>query len=67
MMKYRWELEDFLNHCRKVARFNVGKQFCDEDVSDDESECGLQGTETMEVHGEAAFEQVVEDPSDAEI
>ena len=24
IMKYKWDLEDFLEHCRKVARFHQG-------------------------------------------
>lgn len=57
MMKYRWELEDFLSHCRKVARFNVGKQFCDEEVSDDD-ESELQGTDPTEANEQAGLEQL---------
>lgn len=30
IMKYRWPLEAFLEHCRAVARFNVGRIFPEE-------------------------------------
>jgi len=42
IMKYRWPLEGFLDHCRAVARFNVGRQLPDEAA---EGQCGDAGAE----------------------
>ncbi|CAL1147949.1 unnamed protein product [Cladocopium goreaui] len=41
IMKYKWDLEDFLEHCRKVARFHQGAEFSD---SDAEEEAAWQDT-----------------------
>jgi hypothetical protein len=38
MMKYRWPEDGFLEQCRKIARFNVGKVFPDEDVEESGNE-----------------------------
>ena len=40
-MKYKWDLEDFLEHCRKVARFHQGAEVSD---SDAEEEAAWQDT-----------------------
>eukprot|EP00435_Cladocopium_sp_Y103_P010461 s2128_g2.t1 len=34
IMKYKWDLEDFLEHCRKVARFHQGTDLADSDAEE---------------------------------
>lgn len=51
IMKYKWDLEDFLQHCRKVARFHNGIEFADSEAEEVEEAChspvaedaGMQG------------------------
>jgi hypothetical protein len=49
-MKYKWDLEDFLEHCRKVARFHQGGEF-DLADSDAEEEAAWQDTAIVEDRG----------------
>ena len=36
IMKYKWDLEDFLEHCRKVARFHQNTDLADGDAEEEE-------------------------------
>eukprot|EP00434_Breviolum_minutum_P029158 symbB.v1.2.025793.t1/scaffold2521.1/size77047/3 len=39
IMKYKWDLEDFFQHCRKVARFHNGIEFADSEAEEVEEAC----------------------------
>eukprot|EP00929_Paragymnodinium_shiwhaense_P010251 TRINITY_DN114825_c0_g1_i1.p1 TRINITY_DN114825_c0_g1~~TRINITY_DN114825_c0_g1_i1.p1 ORF type:complete len:516 (-),score=62.30 TRINITY_DN114825_c0_g1_i1:660-2207(-) len=58
MMKYRWLLDDFLDHCRKVARFNVAAEFSSEEADDSGAESVADKNE-----GGAAGDQIDDDAS----
>jgi len=57
IMKYRWPLDGFLEHCRKVARFNIGRVFQDEDA--DDSEVAEDDLEASDVNADLEQSDVV--------
>lgn len=64
MMKYRWPLDGFLEHCRKIARFNADAVFDDEDPEDGIT-CEDVDTELRQ-HAEDVEEAALCETADAE-
>jgi len=62
MMKFQWELEDFLGHCRKVARFNIDNAFSnEEDPESEETELLQPEIAQVSVEGDPEVTCNVED------
>jgi len=57
-MKYRWGLQEFLEHCRLVARFHRNEEFADE--------AALEEAERREFDEEVAIESGEADEDVAE-